>query len=279
MPKNPKKEGKIQEEIDDVHGKAGNAEELRQVVNKGGTTSPNNQDIIDAITALNASVNQKFDTFTQTIAELRTTLTTNTEKIASIEEACTDHEVRLSAVQKQCAELVDECKRLREKTDDLESRSRRNNIRLVGIAEKEESGRPTEFIAELLPKLLGPENFIKPIQVDRAHRAQRRLKDDRPRAFVIRLHHFQTKELIMKLAREKPLEYKGSKVHIFPDLTTEVLKQRSRFAEVKKTCKINGIRHGFLFPASFILTTKNGESKTFDSPEKASSYLSRVVNN
>lgn len=67
-------------------------------------------------------------------------------------------------------ELVEECKKLRDKCNDLESRSRRNNIRLVGVAEKEENGRPTEFIAELLPKLLGVENFTKPIVIDRAHK-------------------------------------------------------------------------------------------------------------
>lgn len=115
------------------------------------------------------------------------------EKVTTIEEATTNQETRLACISKQCAELLDECKRLRDKCNDLESRSRCNDIRLIGVAEKEENGRPTEFIAELLPKLLGSENFIKPIQIDRAHRAQRRPRDDRPRAFVIRIHHYQTK--------------------------------------------------------------------------------------
>lgn len=57
-------------------------------------------------------------------------------------------------VEKQCAELLDVCKRLRDKCNNLESHSRHINIRLIGVAEKEENGRPTEFIAELLPKLL-----------------------------------------------------------------------------------------------------------------------------
>lgn len=109
--KNSKKESRLHEKVDDDHGKAGHPEELSQAANKDDTTSPNNQDILDALAALNASVNQKFYVFTQTIAELRTKRTTITEKTASIEEACTDYDVCLSAVQKQCAELVDVCKR------------------------------------------------------------------------------------------------------------------------------------------------------------------------
>lgn len=143
---------------------------------------------------------------------------------------------------------MEECKKLRDKCNDLESHSRRNNIRLEGVAEKEENGRPTKFIAELLPKLLAAEDFTKPIVIDWAHRALRKPRDDLPRAFVIRIHHYQTKELIMKLAREKPLEYKGKRVHIFPALTADVLKQRYHFSKIKKKCKNLGIKYGFRFP-------------------------------
>lgn len=57
----------------------------------------------------------------------------------------------------------------------------------------------------------------------------------------------------MKLAREKSLEYKGQKVHIFPDLTADVLNQRHSFAEIKEKCKSHGIKYGFRFPAKLHL--------------------------
>lgn len=279
MPKLPKKNDKQNEETDDQGKAAGNATEPRRIGATSGATPPSNQDIMDAITALNVSFSQRFDTFTQSVNEIRVTLTDIAERVTTIEEATTSQETRLTSVEKQCVELVEECKKLRDKCNDLESRSKRNNIRLVGVAEREENGRPTEFIAQLLPKLLGEENFTKPIMIDRAHRALRRPRDDRPRALVIRIHHFQTKELIMKLAREKSLEYKGKKVHIFPDLTTDVLKQRYRFGEVKKKCKNIGIKYGFRFPSTLIVTAKEGETKTFESPEDAEAYLTRVVDN
>lgn len=78
----------------------------------------------------------------------------------------------------------------------------------------------------------------------------------------------------MKLAREKSLEYKGKRVHIFPDLTSDVLKQRYRFAEIKKKCKNLGVKYGIRFPSTLIVTAKEGETKTFDTPEEAGIYLS-----
>ena len=55
-----------------------------------------------------------------------------------------------------------ENKKLRAKLCVLEGRSRRLNIKIVGITEGEEKGRPTEFVSNLIPKLLGDDNFTKP---------------------------------------------------------------------------------------------------------------------
>lgn len=231
MPKHLKKDGRHHEEADEQSKVSSNTAGEPKLTD-ASSTSPTTEDIMDAIKALNASFRQKFDTFTQTLTELRSTLTTTA--VTSIEEATMSQETRLTCAEKQCADIMEECKRLRDKCNDIESHSRHINIRLIGVADREENGRPTEFITELLPNLLGAENFMKPIQTDREHRALRRLRDDRPRAFVVRLYHYQTKELTLKLAREKSLEYKGKRVHIFPDLTSDVLKQRSRFAEIKK---------------------------------------------
>lgn len=71
------------------------------------------------------------------------------------------------------AELRKENKTLQARLSVLEGRSRCNNIRIVGIPEGEEKGWPTEtFVSNLIPKLLGVDNFTKPVVTDRAHRIQ-----------------------------------------------------------------------------------------------------------
>lgn len=123
---------------------------------------------------------------------------------------------------------------LHNKVLDLEVRSRRHNIKIVGITEGEEEGRPTEFVSRLIPKLLGEEHFPLPVKVDRAHRTlqPKPANGAKPRTILARIHHFQEKELILCLGRQQSMEHKGGKVLIFPDYTSEVMAQRRAFRKV-----------------------------------------------
>lgn len=85
---------------------------------------------------------------------------------------------------------------LREKVIDLEARSRRQNIKIVGLPEKIENGHPTEFLTKFITDLLGTSNFLKPLEEDQAHRLGRQFsgEDSRPRVMIARVHHFEVKE-------------------------------------------------------------------------------------
>lgn len=52
------------------------------------------------------------------------------------------------------------------KVTDLEARSRHENVRIVGLSEKIEGIRLTQFLTEFLPELLGARSFLKPVEVD-----------------------------------------------------------------------------------------------------------------
>lgn len=110
--------------------------------------------------------------------------------------------------------LKNENSALKLKVDDLEGRSRRNNIKIIGIPELEEGGKPTEFVEALIPKLLGEDNFQSAVIVDRAHRTLRPppLEGSKPRAIIARVHFYREKELILRLRRTREMEYKGNKV-------------------------------------------------------------------
>lgn len=88
--------------------------------------------------------------------------------------------------------------------DDLENSSRRNNIRKTGLPEKVEGMQPATFIEVFLKELFGSEAFPTPPTVYRAREvAISHKKQDVPlRPFIARVYHYQTKERIMKLARE-----------------------------------------------------------------------------
>lgn len=48
---------------------------------------------------------------------------------------------------------------LRLKVIDFEARSRRQNIKIIGLPEKIEGGRPREFLMKFIPELLGADHF------------------------------------------------------------------------------------------------------------------------
>lgn len=64
-----------------------------------------------------------------------------------------------------------EMKRLHEKCTDLESRSRRQNLRIIRVPEGAEGASATRFMADFFTEVLGPENFTSPVIIDRAHRS------------------------------------------------------------------------------------------------------------
>ncbi|RXN10895.1 putative transposase element L1Md-A101/L1Md-A102/L1Md-A2 [Labeo rohita] len=234
--------------------------------------------ILSAIQTMSNSMNDRFNSLEATLSQLRTTLSETTSRIADLEGTKAEHEARISDLEASCQEILAVNKALRAKLDDLEGRSRRANIKIVGLPENVEAGRPTEFVERLIPKLLGTENFPERIKVDRAHRTgPLPSRGGRPRIMIARIHHYPVKETILRLAwQHAPLKFDGVLISIFPDFTAEVLSQRRAFDGVKKKLKEAGIRFGLLFPARLIVTQDN-KKKIFGSVPEAEEFVKSIV--
>lgn len=158
---------------------------------------------------------------------------------------------------------------------DLENRSRRQNLRVVGISEDKEAGNPSRFVAEFFTEVLGETHFESPIIIDRAHRtlAPKPRDGERPRAIIVRLHYYSDGEKILQLSRAKGrLLYKGSPVHIFPDMSPEVGKLRASFNPVKVKLRNAGIPYSLYYPAKLIITV-NGTKHSFTDPQEAEKFI------
>ena len=77
-----------------------------------------------------------------------------------------------------------------DKLEDMENRSRRNNVRFLGFPEGKEGGDMVKFLEELLPNLLNMEGRR---EIERAHRiaSQRSTPGDRPRPIETTLFFHQ----------------------------------------------------------------------------------------
>ena len=119
------------------------------------------------------------------------------------------------------------CERLR----DLEDRSRRDNLRIDGIAEVEnETWEQTE---EILQNLFKEKLQLENISLERAHRVGNKGKNNK-RTIVLKLASFKDKLKIISEARK----LKGTNISINEDYSKETLEiRKEKWKEVKELRK------------------------------------------
>lgn len=86
------------------------------------------------------------------------------QRIGANEDNVQECVARIQQLEKDNFYLID-------KVDDLENRSRRSNLRFVGVKESVEGNDITGFMSRLIPQLLGQDNFPNPLFIEWAHRS------------------------------------------------------------------------------------------------------------
>ena len=212
------------------------------------------------------------------LEKMQTTLSDHGQRIVSLETSAESDDQRILALEAKVVTLADSNSKLLAKTLDLESRSRRNNIRIIGLPESIEGPTPTMFFSKLLVELFGEEILESPPELDRAHRAltAKPQPGSRPRPVIIRLHRYQSKDLIIREARKRRgnLQYQGAPVQIFEDYAPEVAEERAKYRSVMAELYNLSLRPSLLFPARLQVTLNGGTKKRFSSPEEAAAFAS-----
>lgn len=125
---------------------------------------------------------------------------------------CTDD---ITQLQREVHRLIAVADTLQNKCDDLEARSRRNNVRLVGAPEDQACSTPA--VSALLKQAFGLKDA--PL-LDRAHRSLFPVpgRGNPPRVIVARFHYYQDCANILRLARETADQDKRDVSFSFPRL-------------------------------------------------------------
>lgn len=217
---------------------------------------------------------QRLETFASNIATLDAKVKEAEGRISTQEDAMANHHAKLSEVELKLEVALD-------KIDDLENRSRRCNIRIIGLPEGSEGTNPVLFFKTWLPQLVGVSFKDDAVEIDRCHRTLARPPPpgQRPRAVVIKLHYFQDKVRIMQAARRmQSLIYKGAPIMIFEDFSAAVVKKRQGFYHVKQRLREMGISFAMMYPA--VLRIKhNGVERSFRAPGAVAAYLDKSSQN
>lgn len=221
------------------------------------------------VLALKAGLEDFKNTTSSEIAKLRSTLTGAEQSLST----CSDDVTTLQRDVKRLTEVADA---LQNKCEDLEGRSRRNNVRIVGIPESPGSCS-TQAISTLLKHAFDLE---KAPLIDRSHRTlQPAPRDGEPaRAVIARLHYYKDCNDILRLARTRQkIQVDDMTISVYPDFTARVAKARAAFNGVRRMLKdVPGVRFGLLFPARLRITF-NGAESFFTDPEAARVYVSQNI--
>uniref|UniRef100_A0A3Q3J1Z3 L1 transposable element RRM domain-containing protein n=1 Tax=Monopterus albus TaxID=43700 RepID=A0A3Q3J1Z3_MONAL len=216
------------------------------------------------------------DMLTNELAQLRSEQAAVAAGQQEIEDALSGALERVGAREQAQQDIAKDHKKLMDKCMDLENRSRRQNLRLVGIKEGAEGHNTIKFVAGFFSTVLGPDNFATPLVIDRAHRTlapKPARHGERPRAILVRLHYYTDKMRILDLGRMKGrLTYEGAPVYIFPDMSPEVNKLRAAYNLVKKKLREANVEYSLFYPAKLCITL-NGTRHSFNSPQAPASLL------
>ncbi|KAI4829440.1 hypothetical protein KUCAC02_023481 [Chaenocephalus aceratus] len=215
-----------------------------------------------------AALESKIDLVNATISD-------HGQRITSLESNADLVDGRLSTLEATCAELAASNAKLRAKTADLEARSRRKNIRIIGLPDSIEGPRPTAFFSDLLPQLLGDQILPTSPELVRAHRSLAAKPKPGERPVIIRFHNFQTKERVIREARKMraDLRYEGKPIAFYEDYIPEVVMQRALYHEVMAQLYKLGLRPALQYPAKLMITAENGDKVQLSSVEEAKRYL------
>uniref|UniRef100_A0A3Q3WCU9 L1 transposable element RRM domain-containing protein n=1 Tax=Mola mola TaxID=94237 RepID=A0A3Q3WCU9_MOLML len=136
------------------------------------------------------------------------------------------------------------------RVEDLENRSRRNNIRIVGLKEgKEETGKVAQYVERILSKGLGLTG--SGFEIERAHRSLAPMPNpnEPPRTIMVHFLRSSARDRVLRVVKEKRgIVWEGCKLSFFEDLTRELAEKRKAFNSVKRRLHELNVRHRLVYP-------------------------------
>lgn len=230
--------------------------------------------IESVVGSLRTEISAVREELTSTTSALQTSVDSHANRLAEVENSAVFCGDSVRDLHTAVATLTSEVSSLKTKCEELESRSRRNNIRVIGLKEGAEGPHAAGWLAKWLHDTL---NLSFEPAIDRAHRALRRQQSEAPRPMIIRLLYQRDRAALLLKAREMgdSLKYDGKRVHLFPDLTNAQLKKREEFTNVKRLLRGNsGVKdYGCGYPGNLKITLLDGKQHKFETPAAALHFI------
>ncbi|KAJ1149048.1 hypothetical protein NDU88_001868 [Pleurodeles waltl] len=201
-------------------------------------------------------------------------------EIADFQSQISGLDQRVTSVETQVTSWTDrdqELMHLHSKLTDLEDRSRRNNICLLGFPEGTEGTDMLSYLWDILPKLTDI-TFDTPLEFERVHRLGPKRQDGKGCPSLIiacLLRHGQARQPLQAARAQGPLWLGTLEIRLSADFSKETVDQRRAFLSLLPRLRHLDVKFGLFEPARMWIT-KNGESLTFFDPEDLRIFLDRL---
>ncbi|TSW75972.1 hypothetical protein Baya_13613 [Bagarius yarrelli] len=136
-----------------------------------GLDSLHTERTIHSITVnITDAMENKFNKFAETLNTIASKVHNNSKRLGELETRVFDTEVKVNSMDSKLAAYITQVKEIREKLNELENRSRRDNIINTNLLEGMKGRQPVEFFESWLPQVLEVECRDIQVKIDRAHR-------------------------------------------------------------------------------------------------------------
>lgn len=155
------------------------------------------------------------------------------------------------------------------KLGEMENRSRRNNVRVIGLPERSGGPNPITFLEGWFREIFGPTTFTPLFAIERAHRQA----GDHPRPLLLKLLNYNDKVTLLQMAREAgDIKYNRVRVSLYPDFSPDLQKRRVEFIPIKRTLQKYKDVYALLYTARLRVTALGG-TVFFNSPADVTQWL------
>jgi len=237
----------------------------------------------DVTGELTASMNAALAPLQASLQQITDTVASHTATMTAMETALSAHSDDITTLGRDVAVLkskLESTTQMNEKLqlaiEDLVSRSKRQNLRVIGIPEGMEGEDPRRFMAALFMEVARDAQLGPSLELDRAHRGLGPKPQQGSRHFIVRFHKYTQKERVLLWAKKnRDVVYKGHSIRIFEDFSATLAKKRATFNKVKSQLYKDGIRFGLIYPARLRVTV-NGLTRMFDTAEEAERFYGDI---
>lgn len=216
-------------------------------------------EILNEIRAFRTETSGNFVALRKEVSDLRKELGDIKKRMDAAEHRLSESEDNERNSTRVMIHMLQQQTLLKEKCEDLESRSRRNNIRIYSVPEKSEGNNMIDFVSNLIREQLG---VTVELRIERAHSIsvpKRPGQYERPRSIMVLFQSFATKQNVLKAAwMKKIVQVNGNRIYFDEDFTPAVYKERGKYNGVRKVLRERKIKHRILFPAKLKIFCEDG---------------------